>query len=170
MQCLWRDIELKHFKSLGDEALFFGSKKMSVDNDQTDRMAKHPRGAVEAATSEEKLCAMIEQLDSNYYNVVNMILTDSDINQIFHGKKSEMQRIEDTPDTAIKEADSNEIQKASFKVGEKVAAVSGEYSDQVTAAMSEILLHCRRLELWHEGISQEADNERNENCASMPSI
>ncbi len=46
-----------------------------------------------------------------------------------------MQRIEDTPDTAIKEADSNEIQKASFKVGEKVAAVSGEYSDQVIAAM-----------------------------------
>jgi len=45
------------------------------------------------------------------------------------------QRIEDTPDTAIKEADSNEIQKASFKVGEKVAAVSGEYSDQVIAAM-----------------------------------
>ena len=51
-------------------------------------MAKHPRGAVEAATSEEKLCAMIEQLDSNYYNMVNMILTDSDINQIFHGNKS----------------------------------------------------------------------------------
>jgi hypothetical protein len=81
-----------------------------------------------------------------------------------------MQRIEDTPDTAIKEADSNEIQKASFKVGEKVAAVSGEYSDQVIAAMSEILLHCRRLELRDEGISQEAAHERNENCASMPSI
>ncbi len=72
--------------------------------------------------------------------------------------------------TAIKEADSNEIQKASFKVGEKVAAVSGEYSDQVIAAMSEILLHCRRLELRDEGISQEAAHERNENCASMPSI
>ncbi len=88
MLCLSRDIELKSFKSSADEALFVESKKISIDNDQTDRMAKHPRGAVEAATSEEKLCAMIEQLDSNDYNVVNMILTDSDINQIFHGNKS----------------------------------------------------------------------------------
>ncbi len=65
VQCLWRDIELKHFKSLGDEALFFGSKKMSVDNDQTNRMAKSPRGTVGAATSEEKLlhCRHLELLD-----------------------------------------------------------------------------------------------------------
>jgi hypothetical protein len=87
---------------------------MSVDNDQTDSMAKNAGGTVEAATSEEKLGAMIQQLDSNDYNVVNMILTDSAINQIFHGNKSEMQQIEDTPDNTIKEADSNEIQKASF--------------------------------------------------------
>jgi hypothetical protein len=65
VQCLWRDIELKHFKSLGDEALFFGSKKMSVDNDQTNRMTKNPRGTVGAATSEEKLlhCRHLELLD-----------------------------------------------------------------------------------------------------------
>jgi ASC-1-like (ASCH) protein len=88
------------------------AKKMSVDNDQTDSMAKNARGTVEAAINEEKLCAMIEQLDSNDNNVVNMILADSDINQIFHGNKSEMQRIEDTRDTTIKEADSSMAKNA----------------------------------------------------------